>query len=29
MLEGIARSERALADGKVVSYKDAKERMSH
>ncbi|OEE74116.1 toxin-antitoxin system subunit antitoxin [Vibrio ordalii FF-167] len=26
--EGIARGERALADGKVVSYKDAKERMS-
>ncbi|ASU23890.1 toxin-antitoxin system subunit antitoxin [Vibrio qinghaiensis] len=26
--EGIARGERALADGKVVSHKDAKERMS-
>ncbi|OXX44227.1 toxin-antitoxin system subunit antitoxin [Vibrio sp. V11_P1A41T118] len=24
----MARGERALADGKVVSYKDAKERMS-
>ncbi len=27
-LEGIARGERALADGKVVSHQDAKDRMS-
>ncbi|WP_458860612.1 toxin-antitoxin system subunit antitoxin, partial [Vibrio cholerae] len=25
---GIARGERALADGKVVSHQDAKDRMS-
>ena len=28
ILEGIARGERALADGKVVSHQDAKDRMS-
>ncbi|EGQ9635667.1 toxin-antitoxin system subunit antitoxin [Vibrio cholerae] len=27
-MEGIARGERALADGKVVSHQDAKDRMS-
>ncbi|MGL5486144.1 MAG: type II toxin-antitoxin system Phd/YefM family antitoxin [Shewanella sp.] len=28
ILEGIARGERALADGKVVNHQDAKDRMS-
>ncbi|EHR6783072.1 type II toxin-antitoxin system Phd/YefM family antitoxin [Vibrio parahaemolyticus] len=28
ILEGIARGERALADGKVVSYDEAKDKMS-
>ncbi|ENM8347274.1 type II toxin-antitoxin system Phd/YefM family antitoxin [Vibrio cholerae] len=28
ILEGIARGERALADGKVVCHQDAKDRMS-
>ncbi|POB69240.1 prevent-host-death family protein [Vibrio vulnificus] len=28
ILEGIARGERALADGKVVIHQDAKDRMS-
>lgn len=28
ILEGIARGERAIADGKVVSHKEAKDKMS-
>jgi len=28
ILEGIARGERALADGKVVNHQEAKDRMS-
>lgn len=28
ILEGIAKGERALADGKVVSHKEAKDKMS-
>ncbi|MBE4210256.1 prevent-host-death family protein, partial [Vibrio parahaemolyticus] len=28
ILEGIARGERALADGKVVSHDEAKDKMS-